>query len=112
MKTVNEAYRLNHPVTAYFSKAHPGVLPNEFSFVKCNAENVIVESIKKAEDSDDSIVRVYECYNRRTKTSLIFPFEIENADECDLMENMVSGAEVEAMEIEFEIKTFKVCFKD
>lgn len=23
---MNEAYRLNHPVTAYFAKAHPGVL--------------------------------------------------------------------------------------
>lgn len=115
-KTVSEAYSLNNPVTAYSAKAHPGVLGDEFSFVKCNAENVIIESVKKAEDSDDYILRLYECYNRRTKTSLEFPFEIENADECDLMENKVAGAEAKAKEIEFEImpyeiKTFKVCFK-
>ncbi|WP_312493856.1 glycosyl hydrolase-related protein, partial [Anaerosporobacter sp.] len=58
----------------------------EYSFVTCNVDNVIVETIKHAEDSNDIIVRAFETYNRRTRTELIFDLPISRVWECNLME--------------------------
>lgn len=114
--TVQMAYNLNCPMYAIVEEAHAGVMPQEYSFIGLDCENVIVDTIKKAEDSDDIIVRVFECYNRRTKVRASMHKEIERLAECDLMENEteVLSAHGNTFEFEikpYEIKTFKLRFK-
>lgn len=115
--TAEEAYRLNNPMLACYAPAGPGSLPDALSFVACSAENVIVEAVKKAEDSEDYIVRLYECYNRHTKCSLNFAFDLGRAAECDLMENDIGAVRTDGSRLLFEIKpyeikTFKISFKN
>ena len=107
-KTVNMAYSLNCPMYTKLEIAHEGVLPAEFSFVKVNKENVVVEVVKKAEDSDAIIIRLYECRNRRDNVRLTFFKELAEVWECDLMEHNTEKIEAQGRKFEFEIKPYEI----
>lgn len=111
--TIQQAYALNNPSQAVTAENGNACLPPSYSFVSSNQENVIIEAVKQAEDSKDIIVRVYECYNRRTKAELVFGTAIRGASECSLMEEEDTPAEYTQNRIIFEIlpyeiKTFKI----
>ena len=55
-----EAARLNQPLVAFTAPAHPGPLGKTFSLVTASTDQVQVVSVKKAEDSDEVVVRLRE----------------------------------------------------
>lgn len=125
--TVREAYRLNNPLLAVVRDAESALsgqafLPAEFSLVQSDQENVIIESVKQAEDSTDLIVRLYECYNRRTRVHLTLGAPALKIAECDLMENEIAVIEtaadsdpaapaVDLLVRPYEIRTLKISFQ-
>ncbi len=113
---VKEGYNVNFPLYAIPAKAQKGTLAPEYSLVSCDKENVVIETVKVAEDSDNIIVRAYETWNSKTPVSLTFCDEIESATECNLMEEedeavAFNGNTLTATFKPFEIKTFKVKLK-
>ena len=94
--------------------AHKGDVPAEWSLVSCNAENVVVDTVKKAEDSADVVVRAYEAYDRRTAAAKFrFGFGVARAVLCDLMENELSELAVDGDTVtlpvgNFELVTLKI----
>ncbi len=114
--TVTNAYQFNNPLVAILKDDEPGLQEPNFSTVCSHDENVVIEIVKKAEDCDDIIVRLYECYNRRTNTGITFEREIEKISECNLLEQGENEITYENNTAFFpikpyEIKTFKVKFK-
>lgn len=115
--TVQMGYQLNCPVYTTVVEKQEGQLPKELSFVSVDKENVIMEVVKQAEESNDIILRVYECYNRRANATIKFFKDLEAVYECDLEERNV----VEEMDTKdgiftfqikpYEIKTFKLKVK-
>ena len=89
--TVAQAYRLNNPSQAVIKVTQDGFLNDIYSFVTCNQENVIVEVVKKAEDSEDIVVRLYECFNRRTSVELAFGEPVAAVCECSMLEQNLPG---------------------
>ncbi|HEX6045393.1 MAG TPA: glycoside hydrolase family 38 C-terminal domain-containing protein [Pyrinomonadaceae bacterium] len=55
-----QAYRLNQPLIAFETSNHPGPLGKEFSLLRVNNPRVRVLAAKKAENSDEWIVRLVE----------------------------------------------------
>jgi alpha-mannosidase len=55
-----QAYRLNQSLIAFVTKAHTGALGKSFSLLKTNNSRVRVLALKKAELSNEVIVRVVE----------------------------------------------------
>ena len=55
-----EAFRLNQPLIAFESPKHAGPLGKSFSFLKISNSRVRVMALKKAEQSDEIIVRMVE----------------------------------------------------
>ena len=113
---VKEAYNVNYPLYAVPAAAHEGVLPSEYSLVDCNKNNVVIETVKIAEDSDAVIVRAYETWNCKTPATLTFTSDIAEAMECNLLEEQDEVVEYSKNTLTttfkpFEIKTFKVKFK-
>ncbi len=111
--TVQKAYEINVPLIASIEKAHKGSLPEKLSFITLNKDNVILETVKKAEDSDDIVVRMYECYNRRTEVKLTFFNDFIKICECNLLERDINEISFEKNSFSFtikpyEIKTFKI----
>ena len=54
------AQRLNQPLIAFQSSKHPGRLGKTFSILRLNNDRVRVLALKKAEDSDEVVVRIVE----------------------------------------------------
>jgi alpha-mannosidase len=54
------AQRLNQPLLAFQSPAHDGSLGRSFSLCRITGEHVTATAIKKAEDSDEIIIRLHE----------------------------------------------------
>ena len=111
--TVQEAYKLNQP--AY---AAAGELKNSGkSFISTDKDNIIIETVKPAENGDGMIVRLYDCENSLTKATLTFAEGmLESVEECNLMEE--KEADIETCGNSFtvsvkpyEIKTYRVRLK-
>ena len=58
------AYRLNQPLIAFQSSSHPGALGKSLSLLKVSNDRVRVMAFKKAELSDELIVRIVEMDGR------------------------------------------------
>lgn len=113
--TVQEAYKLNVAPYTVITGKHEGILPDVLSFVTINKENVIAEVVKQCEYSHELVIRVYECYHKRTRATLHCFRSIKEVVECDLEERKVYDEHVSyednhfTFEIKpYEIKTFKV----
>jgi len=55
-----QAYRLNDPLITFVTAKHPGALGKSFSLLHLNNSRIRVLALKKAEDSDEIIVRMVE----------------------------------------------------
>ncbi|WP_312370403.1 alpha-mannosidase [Lachnoclostridium sp.] len=113
---IQRAYEFNNSLAAVVKQNEGGILEEQFSFVTVDCDNVIVETIKKAEDNDDIVVRIYEAHNKRNYFTLNFCKEIDYIVECDLMENQIGDVEFHQNMARgsikpYEIKTFRVRMK-
>ncbi len=85
-QTVRRGYELNDPLKAEQVFPHTGSLPAEHSFVSIENPNVTLTAIKKAEDSDALIFRMYEWAGEATQVKLHIPPGATSATETNLME--------------------------
>lgn len=115
--TVQQAYQINNPLVGVVKENEGGSLTPAFAFVSGCPENVQIEVIKKAEDSDAYILRLYECFNRRTEVSLTFGKELLSAEVCNMMEK-TENSEIQCTENTvtfrmkpYEISTLKIRFR-
>ena len=69
--TVRRAKMMNCQPTALFETYHEGSLKQTGSLLEVNQENIVVEVLKKADDSSgDVILRAYETAGRSVKAEL------------------------------------------
>lgn len=105
---VQAAYAFNAPLRAARldpARGNDGALP---PLVACEDRNVVVEAVKKAEDSNDLIVRLYECHNSRGRAELACARNIRAAALCDLEENEIDELEVTDGLVSFDYKPFEI----
>lgn len=111
--TARKAYEFNHPIMPLIEPSHEGNLPKAYSFVSAQPENIILTVIKKAEDSDDTIIRLYETSGKDTKAVIRVAENPKGAKETDLLEKETSEMPVQEKTIKIpvskhEIKTIKM----
>lgn len=107
--TVQQAYEINVPVHTCIADASEGSMPNELSFMKMDKENVIAEVVKMGEYDDEIVIRVHECYNRRSNVNIKFFKDIKQVIECDLEEiKEYNNIETSNGEFQFEIKPYEI----
>lgn len=114
--TVYKGYELNYPVLAYQTTAHTGTLGSSYSFMSVDQPNVILSVLKKAEDSNDFVIRAYETQGKAgTNTTITLPGTISSISETNLLEentgtSSYSGNAFSATFGAYDIRTFKVNF--
>lgn len=106
---VKAGYELNVPLKAIPAK--PDVKSE--SLLSVEAGNIIVESVKKCEDSNALIIRMYECHGTGISTKVNFGFKTKDIRLVDLMEKETDqeGFDKAAGMLTFkpfEIQTLKV----
>jgi alpha-mannosidase len=84
--TVRKGYEYNYPLTAVVTTAHPGTLPASHSFASVSPENVVLTAVKKAEDANGLIFRVYEWAGKETTAEFHVPPGATSATVTNLME--------------------------
>ncbi len=108
------AYDFNFaPIVKQLICPQEGSLPAEFSLFRLDAGNIIIETVKKAEDSDDIILRLYESENARTVCNLSSHFPMAEVMETNLMEENEEAIPCSSNSVElcfrpFEIKTLRI----
>ncbi len=108
-KTVAEAYKLNQPVIVQTDAAEPeNVEGGEYSFASVNKSNVIIETIKQAEDGNGIIVRMYESENSYTKAELSVGTDFAKAYVCNLLEEEEQEAQHAGNKISVTLKPYEV----
>jgi alpha-mannosidase len=112
--TVRHGYEYNYPLTAVVTTAHPGTLPASHSFASVAPENVVLTAVKKAEDANGLIFRVYEWAGKETTAEFHVPPGATSATVTNLMETPegaplpVTGDVVKAPIHPYEILTIRV----
>src|SRR5690606_3051158 len=61
-----QARRVNQPVRAFEVGKHSGPLGRSFSFLTCSSDQVEIRTVKKAEASDELIVRLQELHGTKS----------------------------------------------
>ena len=84
--TVAQAYLLNNPLRAVTGQACEAALPASLSLVSHGHRNIMVDVVKKAEDSDATVIRFYEFENRRTDTQLQLSGKAKKVWLCNMLE--------------------------
>ena len=108
------AYLYNNPPIARSVKNPTGDLPSAYSFVKVDKDNVVVDTVKKAESAEGYILRLYESKNRRTNCEITLAVPYTKVAFCDLMENeeiVLETSNTNTLKLmikPFEIVTLKV----
>jgi alpha-mannosidase len=118
-RTVAEAYALNDPlVVESFPATAAGQEPpgepaaawqgDSLVFLSVDAPNVVVETIKNAEDGQGLIVRLYESQRRRGRFTLTAPFPLAEAWRTNLLEENQERLHVSGHRLELEIRPFQI----
>lgn len=81
------AIEFNNPIKLIPAKGGNGKFEREYSFISTDNDNVIIDTVKKAENSDAIIVRLFDCFNKKGKVTLKCGFDFKRVYLCDLLEN-------------------------
>ncbi len=114
-ETVRRGYEFNVPLDATTPAARKGELPQTCSFFWVDSPAVVLDTVKKAENEDALILRLYEAHGGRADARLVTPLPVKSAVECDLLEKKALGKLAKPKDCSlalkfapFEIKTLKL----
>jgi alpha-mannosidase len=100
---------VNYPLISYITDMHTGKLNKSLEIIKVQPENVLVSILKKAEDDNDMILRVYETDGYEVEAKVIFGLPIKSYVETNLLEQPI-GNEIQCKDntIVFHLKPYEI----
>ncbi len=110
---IAESYALNQPLYEKEIGKQSGEMPATYSLVSVDKPNAVITAVKKAENDNGMIVRMYDSFDCRSTVTLSVPKNVKKAFLCDLMENelgelTVKNGKVRVPMSNFEIVTVKL----
>jgi alpha-mannosidase len=111
-RTIAEAYALNDPMIVYQSDAQTteaGIPESEVdSFVKVDQPNIVIETVKRAEDDNGFIVRLYESQRKRGEFTLSTIFQMAAVWRTNILEEDQEEIPVMGKELKYRIKPYQI----
>jgi alpha-mannosidase len=105
---IRAAYEMNYPVIVSPWAGSGSVQQDTMSFVQCDGENVIVEGVKKAEDSTDIIMRLYEAHGIESETRVSLGVPVKKAELVNLLEEKVDTLSVDGNAVKLRFRPFEI----
>jgi len=108
--TISAAYQLNDPMIAYVPQkpAEKINAKKVQSLITTDCPNVVIETIKFAEDGNGIIVRLYESLRKRGNVALTTCFEIARAYQTNIIEDNQKVLEHSGNKIDLYLKPFEI----
>lgn len=104
--TVFKAEVMKQPSFAFVSSKHKGQLGNKYSFVQIDNPNVQLVAMKKAENTDDLILRFYETAGKKENVRIQFASDILSAVETNGVEEKLADLKAGANFLELNMGAF------
>ncbi|MBE2240473.1 MAG: alpha-mannosidase [Caldilineaceae bacterium] len=105
--TVQAAYALNDPLLVRRGEGR-GARGDAKALITCDAANVIVETVKRAEDGDGVIVRLYETQRRRGTIILTTGFPLQAAARTNLLEEEKQALVIDGNTVRYDIRPYEI----
>lgn len=107
--TARAAYALNDPlIFRAVSASQPGGNRLTAGLLSVDRENVIVETVKQAEDGRGLIVRLYEAQRARGPVTLKTGFPLAEARRCNLLEEDGETLPVAGNRVRFDVRPYEI----
>lgn len=111
ISTIPAAYALNDPLILIPGRGGSPRTPQ--SFVTADHQNIVIETVKRAEDGEGIIVRLYESHCIRGTCTLTTGFDLAGAEITNILEDpgtpvMVDGRKVALRYQPFQIITLRL----
>lgn len=98
---------LNSPLLAFQSPKHEGPLGRSYSFLKISHPQISVKALKKAQEGERYVIRLYETQGKEAKdVEIEFPSTIIDAAEMNSVEKEVGKATVKGNKLIFSTNAF------
>lgn len=107
-EVVAASYALNSVPRHAFLEAGEGAQGQIPALVSVDNANVIVETVKKAEDNKNLLVRLYECHQTRGRAELSCALPVKKAWLADMNEVPQQELEVEGGFVRFNFRPFEI----
>jgi alpha-mannosidase len=115
-RTIGAAYALNDPMMIFESQndATPGkpAAPSQQNFasglIAADQPNIVVETVKRAEDGNGIIVRLYESQRRRGTVKFTMGFPLKSAHRTNLLEDNQEVVGVDGNTISLYVKPYEI----
>lgn len=101
---VEEGYRFNLPLLVGRTAAAPGTV----SFFSLDTAAIEIDWVKRAEDSDALIVRLYEAHGTHARGRLTSALPVRSAAVCNLLEEEDAAVPWQADSIALDLRPFQV----
>jgi alpha-mannosidase len=107
-EVISAAYDLNNPMI--LRRVSSGGSGSGFStsLVSVDAPNVVIETVKQAEDGNGIVVRMYEDHRNRGKILLKAGFVLAEAYHCNLLEKNEAKLEIENDQVQLEVTPYQI----
>lgn len=108
-RTVAAAYALNDPLLVVRgAKGNSGADWFGRSLVSVDAPNVVIETVKAAEDGNGLIVRFYETQRKRGLITLTTAFPVASAQRTNLLEETQTDLVVDGNQVIYAIRPYEI----
>ncbi|MEZ4590757.1 MAG: glycoside hydrolase family 38 C-terminal domain-containing protein [Chloroflexota bacterium] len=108
-ETIRQAYALNDPLRVYAAGGAAAGEPRALaSLVAVDAPNVVIETVKLAEDGQDLIVRLYECRRQRGEVTVRFGVGVTAVSLTNLLEEPETALPHEGSSVTLAIKPYQI----
>ncbi len=107
VEAVHQSTMLNSPVKTFRAAKHAGTLGRTFSFVQSDNDNVLIRTLKRAEVTNEYVVRVYEIGGTADQQAhLTFPAPIARAVRADGTEREIDAASFSGNCLKVDVRRF------
>lgn len=111
-RTIGAAYALNDPLIVYsngaLDKPSTATAAEQQSLVTVEQPNIVIETVKQAEDGQGIIVRFYESQRRRGPITLTTGFPLQSAWHTNLLEHNESELTVHDQHVTLSVHPYEI----
>lgn len=108
-KVVQAGYELNMPLRIHTPMEHYSTCNiTDYCFAQTDSDHVVIETVKKAEDSRHVILRLYECHGATMSSVIRFGHQPELVLLTNLMEETAEPMKLSGCEVELTFKPFEI----
>jgi len=107
--TIREAYAINNPLMIWKGEGSaPAETEHGISLVQVDQPNLVIETIKAAQDGEGLIIRLYESQRMRGRTTLTAGFPIKQAWQTNILEENQKNLDIKGNQLEFSYKPYQI----